>query len=63
MQKEKRVIEQSLADPDLYNEHNKELLKKQLREQAELVKRLEATELRWLQLHEALEELDAQDTV
>ena len=48
-----------LADPALYADSGKALLADLLKRQAELAAGMEAAELRWLEVHEALDALDA----
>lgn len=54
-----QVVEQKMADPELYNSDNKGKLKKLLAEQAEYKTRLSETEMSWLETQEQLEEQQA----
>jgi ATP-binding cassette subfamily F protein 3 len=56
---EKSELDQRLADPALYAGGQSGELQDLLRRQAELAGRIDAAELRWLELHEALEALPA----
>ncbi|MFT6896940.1 MAG: ATP-binding cassette subfamily F protein 3 [Paraglaciecola sp.] len=54
-----QVLEQKMADPELYNTENKAKLKQLLAEQAEYKTRLSDTEMSWLETQEQLEEQQA----
>ena len=54
---EKQSVEQQLADPDLYNEDNKDRLKQLLTDQAYVQKELDSAEADWLAATEAYENL------
>ena len=54
---EKQSIENSLADTELYNDENKDKLKKLLTDQAYLQKELDQAEADWLSASEAHEAL------
>jgi len=56
---EKRRLEKLLAAPDMYGESRKDDLKRCLLEQAQVVKKLQAVEERWLGLCAELEALAA----
>ena len=58
-QTEKDSLDARLADPALYADSGKALLADLLKRQAELAAGMEAAELRWLEVHEALDALDA----
>ncbi|MCB1961313.1 MAG: ABC transporter ATP-binding protein, partial [Rhodocyclaceae bacterium] len=58
-QAEKDGLDARLADPALYADSGKALLADLLKQQAELAAGMEAAELRWLEVHEALDALDA----
>jgi ATP-binding cassette subfamily F protein 3 len=53
-------IEEQLADPDLYDDSNKEKLKKLLNEQATLREQNDVTEEQWLTIQEELDALEAE---
>jgi ATP-binding cassette subfamily F protein 3 len=52
-------MDNQLAHPDLYTQNDKTVLQDLLKLQAELVQKLEAAEIRWLELQEMLEALPA----
>ena len=52
----KEVLENSLADPNIYNDENKAKLKKCLMEKADVDKSLEMVEMDWMEVSEAYEE-------
>ena len=54
---EKSSIEAKLAEPDMYNDENKNVLKQLLTDQAYLQKELDQAEADWLEASEAYEEL------
>ena len=56
---EKVLMDNQLAHPDLYTQNDKTVLQDLLKLQAELVQKLEAAEIRWLELQEMLEALPA----
>jgi ATP-binding cassette subfamily F protein 3 len=56
---EKVAIDTKLAHPDLYTQNDKTVLQDLLKLQAELAQKLEAAEIRWLELQEVLEALPA----
>jgi ATP-binding cassette, subfamily F, member 3 len=60
-QAEKRLLDERSADPSLYEAQQKAELQTLLKRQAELTAIIEETELRWLELHEALEALPEVD--
>jgi len=60
-QAEKRLLDERSADPSLYEAQQKVELQTLLKRQAELAAIIEETELRWLELHEALEALPEVD--
>ena len=60
-QKEKSLLDTRLADPGLYAGQDTALLQDLLKHQARLTDDIEAAELRWLEVHEALEALDDTD--
>ncbi len=53
---EKNTIEEKLADANIYNDENKELLKQLLTDQAYIQKELDQAENDWMEASEALEE-------
>jgi ATP-binding cassette subfamily F protein 3 len=53
-------IEEQLADPDLYDDSNKEKLKKLLNEQATVCEQNDATEEQWLTIQEELDALETE---
>ena len=55
---EQTELEQQLADPDIYNDANKQKLQDCLLKKADIDKRCEATEEQWMEASEALEELN-----
>ena len=55
MHARQKVLEQKLADPNLYADHNKEKLKALLLEKAEVDSRCETLEMDWLEASEQLE--------
>jgi ATP-binding cassette, subfamily F, member 3 len=57
--KEKSELDERLADPAIYSGGQSEELQTLLRRQTELTERIDEAELRWLELHEALEALPA----
>jgi ATP-binding cassette subfamily F protein 3 len=59
LQAEKVQLDERLADPALYADADREILAGLLKRQAELAGLIEATEMRWLEVHEALEALPA----
>ena len=59
-QSEKREIDARLADPGLYTADDPVLLQDLLKRQAELASRIDAAELRWIELEEALESMPAE---
>ncbi|NWO05395.1 MAG: ATP-binding cassette domain-containing protein [Alteromonadaceae bacterium] len=52
-------VEQRLAEPDLYQDSQKNRLKELLGEQASLKQQLETTEGQWLEVSETVEEMEA----
>ena len=56
---EKASLDERLADPALYTGPDAGEVPKLIKRQAELADRLDAAELRWLELHEALEAIPA----
>jgi len=56
-QKEKQVLDKRAGEADLYEVQNKDELQTLLIRQAELVSLIEVAELRWLELHEQLENI------
>jgi len=58
-QGEKKLLDERLAAPDLYSGGNSALLRDLLKHQAELAASIDAAELRWLEIEEALEALPA----
>lgn len=58
-QQEKTVLDNQLADPNLYAQNDKTLLQNLLKQQSEVTQKLEVAEVRWLQLQEQLEALPA----
>lgn len=56
-QQEKAQLDHQLADPNLYGQSDKTLLQNLLKQQAEVTQKLEAAEMRWLELQEQLETL------
>ena len=52
---EKENLEKQLSDPDIYNDENKESLKKLLFEKSKLDKELDAIESQWMEVTEELE--------
>ena len=58
-EQDKSAIDHKLADPDLYAQSDKSVLKDLLKRQAELMQQLETAEMRWLELQEMLEALPA----
>ncbi|MDX1913956.1 MAG: ATP-binding cassette domain-containing protein [Methylophilus sp.] len=56
-QTEKQVLDTRATDPTVYEQQNKAELQGLLKRQAELSALIETIELRWLELHEALETL------
>ncbi|MBT7443461.1 MAG: ATP-binding cassette domain-containing protein [Methylococcales bacterium] len=58
LQQKQATLEEKLADAEIYNDDNKETLKKLLAEQATLNQDLEQTEMDWLDFSEQLEELE-----
>jgi len=56
-QQEKAQLDHQLADPNLYGQSDKTLLQNLLKQQAEVTQKLEAAEIRWLELQEQLETL------
>jgi ATP-binding cassette subfamily F protein 3 len=59
LQAEKVQLDERLADPALYADADREKLAGLLKRQAELAGLIEAAEMRWLEVHEALEALPA----
>jgi ATP-binding cassette subfamily F protein 3 len=55
---EKMLLDERLADPGLYADPNSALLQDLLKRQAQLAGDIDAAEMRWLEVHEALEALD-----
>jgi len=55
MQADKKICDERLNDPELYNAADKTELQQLLKTQAELAVKLEVAEERWLELHEQLE--------
>ena len=53
---EKNTIEEKLADSNIYNDENKDLLKQLLTDQAYIQKELDQAEIDWMEASEALEE-------
>ncbi|WP_417227097.1 ribosomal protection-like ABC-F family protein [Amphritea sp.] len=60
---ELQLIETSLADVGLYEEGNKEQLKRQLQLQAELQQKADAIESEWMEKLEELEQLESETTL
>ena len=58
-QQEKTLLDNQLADPNLYAQNDKTLLQTLLKQQSEVTQKLEVAEMRWLELHEQLEALPA----
>ena len=58
-QQEKAVLDNQLADPNLYAQNDKTLLQNLLKQQSEVTQKLEVAEMRWLELQEQLEALPA----
>jgi ATP-binding cassette subfamily F protein 3 len=58
-EQEKTLLDDKLADSDLYMQSDKSILQNLLKRQAELTQELETAEIRWLELHEMLEALPA----
>ncbi len=56
---EKTQLDERLADPDLYTGPEAGEVPKLLKRQAELTEKIDEAELRWLELHEALEAIPA----
>lgn len=56
-QREKTDLDNQLADPNLYTQTDKTLLQNLLKQQADTTQKLEAAEMRWLELQEQLEAL------
>ncbi len=56
---EKAKLDERLADPDLYTGPDAGEVPKLLKRQAELTEKIDEAELRWLELHEALEAIPA----
>ena len=56
-QQEKAQLDNQLADPNLYAQSDKTLVQNLLKQQAEVTQKLEAAEMRWLELQEQLETL------
>jgi ATP-binding cassette subfamily F protein 3 len=56
-QAEKKLVDGRLADPALYAEPDSALLQDLLKRQARLAGDIEAAEMRWLEVHEALDAL------
>ncbi|HRH71764.1 MAG TPA: ATP-binding cassette domain-containing protein, partial [Zoogloea sp.] len=56
---EKAKLDERLADPDLYTGPEAGEVPRLLKRQAELAERIDEAELRWLELHEALEAIPA----
>ncbi len=54
-------LEAQLADPDVYSDAQKDVLKQLLKKQAESKSELENVELNWCDLSEQIEELQAED--
>ena len=52
---EQGSLEQALADPDVYSEENKELLKQSLMQKSKVDKALEEIETQWMELSESYE--------
>lgn len=57
--KEKSELDERLADPGIYAGGQSDELQTLLRRQADLTGRIEEAEMRWLEIHEALEALPA----
>ena len=60
-QNEKALLDTRLTDPGLYAGQDTALLQDLLKRQARLTDDIEAAELRWLEVHEALDALGADD--
>ena len=56
---EKNQLDERLADPDLYTGPEAADVPKLLKRQAELTEKIDAAEMRWLELHEALDAIPA----
>jgi ATP-binding cassette subfamily F protein 3 len=61
MQADKKICDERLNDPELYNAADKTELQQLLKTQAELAGKLEVAEERWLELHEQLEAIPVID--
>jgi ATP-binding cassette subfamily F protein 3 len=59
-QREKAELDERLADPAIYASGQGDELQTLLRRQADLADRIDEAELRWLELHEALEAIPAE---
>ncbi|RTE64435.1 ATP-binding cassette domain-containing protein [Amphritea opalescens] len=60
---ELQLVETSLADVSLYEEGNKEQLKRQLQQQGELQQKADAIESEWMEKLEELEQLESETTL
>jgi ATP-binding cassette subfamily F protein 3 len=58
-QAEKQQLDEALSDPAAYADGSSEALQAQLKRQAELASHIDAAELRWLELHDALDTIPA----
>ena len=59
LSQQQQTVEQQLLDSSIYEESNKDQLKKLLHQQASIQQRAEEVELEWLEKMEALEELES----
>jgi len=59
LSQQQQTVEQQLLDSSIYEESNKDQLKKLLQQQASIQQRAEEVELEWLEKMEALEELES----
>lgn len=59
LSQQQQTVEQQLLDSSIYEESNKDHLKKLLQQQASIQQRAEEVELEWLEKMEALEELES----
>jgi len=56
LNQEKKTLEMSLAEPDIYEENNKQHLQELLQHQVQITRSLEQVEEQWMQVSEELEE-------
>ena len=59
LSEKKEQLENTLADPNIYSEENKEILKKALFDKSQVDKELETVEMQWMEISEALESASA----